>query len=172
MVSERTQRQIDRLLDEAEEAMRQLAWDTVRARVQAVLSLDPENPDARNYLAAAGRNPTTDVAQALLPVQPAEPAQPTSFANGRYQVKRFLGEGGKKRVYLAHDTRLGRDVAFALIRIDGLDGEGRERLEREAQAMGKLGTHPNIVSVFDIGVEPSHNREGVVEARGGGEGKH
>src|SRR2546427_5469890 len=30
------------------------------------------------------------------------PALPTSFVHGRYQVKRFLGEGGKKRVYLAH----------------------------------------------------------------------
>ena len=33
---------------------------------------------------------------------------PTSFANGRYEVKRFLGEGGKKKVYLAQDTLLGR----------------------------------------------------------------
>ena len=33
--------------------------------------------------------------------------------SGRYQVKKFLGEGGKKRVYLAADTLLDRDVAFA-----------------------------------------------------------
>src|SRR5690349_1092633 len=31
---------------------------------------------------------------------------PSSFASGRYAVKRFLGEGGKKRVYLCRDTRL------------------------------------------------------------------
>jgi len=49
-----------------------------------------------------------------------EQDQPTSFVNGRYQVKRFLGEGGKKRVYLAHDTTLDRDVAFALIKTEGL----------------------------------------------------
>ena len=34
---------------------------------------------------------------------------PTSFANGRYQVKKFLGEGGKKKVYLVHDKVLDRD---------------------------------------------------------------
>jgi len=47
--------------------------------------------------------------------------EPTSFADGRYQVKKFLGEGGKKKVYLAHDTRLGRDIAFVLIKTEGLD---------------------------------------------------
>ena len=35
--------------------------------------------------------------------------QPASFANGRYQVKRFLGEGGKKKVHLASDTQLHHD---------------------------------------------------------------
>ncbi|HEU0075337.1 MAG TPA: AAA family ATPase, partial [Dehalococcoidia bacterium] len=79
--------------------------------------------------------------------------QPTSFANGRYEVKRFLGEGGKKKVYLAHDARLDRDVAFALIKTEGLDDAARERVSREAQAMGRLGNHPNVVTVYDIGDE-------------------
>ena len=43
-------------------------------------------------------------------------AHPASFVNGRYVVIRFLGEGGKKIVYLCHDTLLDRDVAFALIK--------------------------------------------------------
>ena len=81
------------------------------------------------------------------------PAIPTSFAAGRYQVKRFLGEGGRKRVYLAHDTRLDRDVAFSLIKTEGLDASGLARVRREAQAMGHLGDHPNIVTMFDIGEE-------------------
>src|SRR5437867_987259 len=55
MVSERAQRQIDHLLDEAESAIRDLAWDLVRARAEAVLTLDPDNGDGRNYLAAAER---------------------------------------------------------------------------------------------------------------------
>ena len=55
-------------------------------------------------------------------------AQPSSFADGRYTVSRFLGEGGKKIVYLANDTTLDREVAFALIKTDGLsrnDGLGQ-----------------------------------------------
>jgi class 3 adenylate cyclase len=78
---------------------------------------------------------------------------PSTFAAGRYQVQRFLGEGAKKRVYLAHDTKLDRDVAFALIKTDGLDADGLVRIRREAQAMGRLGDHPHIVTVFDTGEE-------------------
>jgi len=77
--------------------------------------------------------------------------QPASFAGGRYQVKKFLGEGGKKKVYLAHDTTLDRDVAFALIKTEKLDEVARTRITREVQAMGKLGDHPHIGTVYDIG---------------------
>ncbi len=55
MASERTQRRIDSLLDEAEEAIAQLDWQVVRSRAQAVTALDPANLDAINYLAAAER---------------------------------------------------------------------------------------------------------------------
>jgi hypothetical protein len=78
---------------------------------------------------------------------------PSSFAGGRYQVRAFLGEGAKKRVYLAHDTKLDRDVAFALIKTDGLDADGLVRVRREAQAMGRLGSQPQIVTIFDTGDE-------------------
>jgi len=68
-------------------------------------------------------------------------------------VKGFLGEGGRKRVYLAHDEKLDRDVAIAVIKTEGLDEAGLSRVKREAQAMARLGDHPNIVTVFDIGEE-------------------
>jgi predicted ATPase/class 3 adenylate cyclase len=91
--------------------------------------------------------------QAAPPSPTPTPTIPTSFAAGRYQVKRFLGEGGRKRVYLTHDTRLDRDVAFSLIKTEGLDASGLARVRREAQAMGRLGSHPHIVTVHDIGDE-------------------
>ncbi|MFN0070924.1 MAG: inactive serine/threonine-protein kinase VRK3, partial [Chloroflexota bacterium] len=106
---------------------------------------------------AAGGRFCNQCASALIPqaaqAQPLPASAPTSFANGRYQVARLLGEGGKKRVYLAHDTLLDRDVAFALIKTEGLDDAGRQRIRREARAMGRLGDHPHIVTVFDIGDE-------------------
>ena len=99
----------------------------------------------------AGLIPNPQPPTQSTPAQPiaAPTPEPTSFADGRYQVKRFLGEGGKKKVYLAHDTTLDREVAFALIKTDGLDETSRTRIQREAQAMGRLGSHSHIVTVFD-----------------------
>jgi class 3 adenylate cyclase len=74
-----------------------------------------------------------------------------SFAGGRYQVRRFLGEGGRKRVYAAYDTALHREVALATVKTEGLDEAGLVRVRREAQSMALLGDHPNIVSIHDIG---------------------
>jgi tetratricopeptide (TPR) repeat protein len=76
-----------------------------------------------------------------------------TIAGGRYELLRLLGEGGKKRVYLAHDGQLDREVAVALIKGDALDAAGRARVLREAQAMGRLGAHPHVVTVFDLGEE-------------------
>ena len=45
MVSDRLQRRLERLLDEAEEAITQLEWRVVHDRAQAVLAIDPENID-------------------------------------------------------------------------------------------------------------------------------
>ena len=130
MASERLQRHIERLLDEADQAIVQRQWDVVRERAQDILAIDPENSDGLAFLASAERalevsTPASPTGQA--PASPPiastpTPSQPTSFADGRYQVKRFLGEGGKKMVYLAQDTTLDREVAFALLPILGNSG--------------------------------------------------
>ena len=54
-------------------------------------------------------------------------------------------------MYLAHDETLDREVAFALIKTEGLDETSRTRITHEAQAMGRLGAHPHIMTVFDLG---------------------
>ena len=58
MPSERIQRQINRLLDETEEAISNQEWDLVGERARSVLRLDPDNQDALSYLAAAERDVT------------------------------------------------------------------------------------------------------------------
>ena len=96
----------------------------MRLLVEDALRLDPDNADAKTFLAAANRDaaPATPVSSTVSVAAP----EPTSFANGRYTVTRFLGEGGKKKVYLARDSRLDREVAFALIKNGRLDQASRE----------------------------------------------
>ena len=125
MASERAQRHIDHLLDEAEEAITSQDWNTVGYRARSILRLDPENSDALAYLAAVDRKPDDSLSNQSQTPAPTLPDQPASFANGRYQVARFLGEGGKKKVYLAQNTTLDREVAFALIKTEGLDETSR-----------------------------------------------
>ena len=113
--------------------------------------------------AAAGRGQKfCDACGAPLPAPVAPPARgpapgvPTAVAGGRYRVERLLGEGAKKRVYLAHDTRLERDVALAFIKTDGFDDAARARIGREARAMGRLGDNPHIVTVLDVAEGDEH----------------
>ena len=51
MLSERMRRQIERLLDQADAAVTQDDWATVRQRAEAVLRIEPANPDAAAYIA-------------------------------------------------------------------------------------------------------------------------
>ena len=53
---------------------------------------------------------------------------PTSFDGGRNRIEKLLVDGGKKRVYLAHDESLERDVALAVIKTEGLDETSRARM--------------------------------------------
>jgi tetratricopeptide (TPR) repeat protein len=156
MVSERMRRRLDAFLDQAEAASDARDWNAVAEHARAALAIESDNADALTFLRMAEANlgaPT--FTSAPPPEAPRAPSveQPTSFAAGRYHVRKFLGEGGKKRVFLAHDALLDRDVAFALIKTEGLDDVGRERITREAQAMGRLGAHPHLVSIFDLGEE-------------------
>ncbi len=143
MASERMQRRLERLLDQIDEAEANGNWESVRDLTLDVLAIDSENAEAKAYLEAAARrvSRSANAAQQPPPFAPtAQTDQPSSFADDRYQVKQFLGEGGKKRVYLAQDTLLDREVAFALIKTEGLDEVSRTRITREAQAMGRLGS--------------------------------
>src|SRR3954462_954853 len=112
-----------------------------------------ESPDDARFCARCGTRLPTDSAAAPAPASNGGVAAPEEVGDGRYVVERFLGEGDRKLVYLAHDTALDRDVAVALVKTEGLDEGGRARVRREAQAMARLGDHPHVVTVHDIGEE-------------------
>src|SRR6202171_4523336 len=72
---------------------------------------------------------------------------------GPYRIVAAIGAGGMGEVYRAVDTRLEREVAVKVLTEHlSRDLESLRRFEQEARAAGML-NHPNIVAVYDIGVE-------------------
>jgi serine/threonine protein kinase len=70
---------------------------------------------------------------------------------GPYRIGSPIGAGGMGRVYKAHDSRLGRDVAIKVLREDVAEHPGRRsRLEIEARAVAAL-NHPHICTLHDVG---------------------
>jgi eukaryotic-like serine/threonine-protein kinase len=70
---------------------------------------------------------------------------------GAYEVVAKVGEGGMGEVYRARDPRLKRDVAIKVLARAGADPARQRRFTDEAQAASAL-NHPNIVTVYDVGV--------------------
>lgn len=75
---------------------------------------------------------------------------------GRYRIKSFLGEGDRKRTYLADDAVFPREVALALIKPDAAqsDPEGRRR---EAEALAPAGRNDNVVTFQTRGLPRAPN---------------
>jgi serine/threonine-protein kinase len=76
---------------------------------------------------------------------------------GPYRLDRELGRGAMGRVYLAHDTETGQEVAVKTLALAReFDGyalqEARQRFHREAEAARRL-QHPDIVRVLRTGEE-------------------
>src|SRR5712692_7071080 len=72
---------------------------------------------------------------------------------GRYEVLGLLGAGGMGEVYRARDTSLSREVALKILTGEATRDSARfRRFQTEAQASAAL-SHPNIVSIYDVGEE-------------------
>jgi serine/threonine-protein kinase len=87
------------------------------------------------------------------PINPEKPVLPRELTGriGKYDIVRPIGKGAMGQVYLAHDTVLDRDVALKVMAAQIADDpELKKRFEREAIAVAKM-THPNVVTVFDLG---------------------
>ena len=75
---------------------------------------------------------------------------------GRYKIEKELGRGAMGVVYLGRDPKINRQVAiktlnYSLFNREEINGV-KQRFYREAEAAGRL-SHPNIVTVYDLGEE-------------------
>ena len=68
----------------------------------------------------------------------------------RYRLDEEIGRGGMGIVFRAWDLDLERHVAVKVLAGHHQDGDGRDRLFREARATAAL-SHPHVVAVHDVG---------------------
>ena len=81
---------------------------------------------------------------------------------GRYRLEGRLGSGGMSTVHLAMDERLERKVAVKLLAEHLADDPAFiSRFRHEALAAARL-VHPNVVQVFDFGLDESSHRHFIV----------
>jgi eukaryotic-like serine/threonine-protein kinase len=84
---------------------------------------------------------------------------------GRYELGERLGVGGMSTVRLARDRRLEREVAVKVLAEHlAQDPQFVARFRREALAAARL-VHPNIVQVFDFGLDEPTGRHYIVMER-------
>jgi hypothetical protein len=76
---------------------------------------------------------------------------PVTIAGGRYRIEGYLGQGTSKRVHLARDLELDRQVALSFFTGVSSHEAQRERVSREVRTMARLGDHAHTVTVHDIG---------------------
>jgi class 3 adenylate cyclase len=142
-----------------------------------------ENREGARFCDSCGTDLSVEQPEAEAPTaepvaaEPLPADVPTEIA-GRYTVRRFLGQGGRKRVYLSDDTATGTEVAVALYDTAGVGAAIQARAHREADAMRKLGDNSHVVTVLDTGEDegnpfivsrymPGGDVQGLLAAAGG-----
>lgn len=85
------------------------------------------------------------------------------LVDGKYRVRRKIGEGGMGAVFEAENLRISRRVAIKTLNASAAARpEMIERFEREAQAAGRIG-NDHILEVLDLGSLPDGDRYIVME---------
>lgn len=80
-----------------------------------------------------------------------------TMLSGRYEVLKRVGSGGMADVYMAKDHKLNRNVAVKVLKSKYVEDEKfLKKFETEAQAVARL-SHPNIVNIYDVGMEDGIN---------------
>lgn len=80
-----------------------------------------------------------------------------TMLGSRYEILKRVGSGGMADVYMAKDHKLNRNVAVKVLKSEYVEDEKfLRKFDIEAQAVACL-NHPNIVNIYDVGMEDGVN---------------
>src|SRR5262245_58307359 len=98
----------------------------------------------------------------MMPISLSNPNKPAGLRGERvplaagsllshYEIRSRVGAGGMGEVYLAHDNKLGRDVALKILPDDLAHNSHRlQRFVQEARAASLI-NHPNVCTIHEVG---------------------
>lgn len=122
--------------------------EEAQRRVEAMLAADAQNDllmDRPAYEAVDNFAPSGS--------RPDDSQSYSGEMIGVYRLIKELGRGGMGTVYLAFDTRLGRQAALKLLPSHLVNNLERvRRFQREARSVSAF-NHPNIITIYDFGQE-------------------
>ena len=135
--------------------------ETTPTEPPATARHDDARAAARHPRAAARQSAAADLARRRSDSRTSRPMNNDVIAN-RYELGERLGYGGMSTVQVATDRRLERQVAVKLL-AEHLadDSQFISRFRREALSAARL-VHPNIVQVFDFGLDEASGRYYIV----------
>ncbi|MGZ8830599.1 MAG: protein kinase domain-containing protein, partial [Thermoanaerobaculia bacterium] len=141
-------------------------WRAVKSVLNSAIDLPPDEREAflqrevsgeamreevRSLIASYEADPLFAETPAAVLVGEEATAQKMPQRIEQYEIVSRLGSGGMGDVYLATDSRLGRNVALKVLPAELTNDPDRvRRLEQEARSASAL-NHPNIVTVYELG---------------------
>ncbi len=142
---------IEHLIGVIEERVRsEFQQGDIHQRNQAGQAQQPSRETSPVVAAGARTEPMLAKPQDAKNTEPAISDLPATL--GRYQILKRIGRGGMGVIYLAYDPSANRNVAIKLMA--DLSAEHQQRLQREAEAIGRLQSE-HVVRLFDIDVTPA-----------------
>ncbi|MBI2761998.1 MAG: AAA family ATPase [Chloroflexi bacterium] len=160
MPSERLQRQVDRLLDEAEAAIAARDWPIVLDRARTALTLDPESADARAFLAAAERGlhaqavPAQEAPAPTLVTGQASP--PSAIAPAPFGPRAYTPPHLTERILRDRAALAGERKQVTVLFCDFANSTSL------AERLGPEGMHTLLNRFFELALSEIHRYEGTV----------
>ncbi len=113
----------------------------------------PVDPEGTRPVPKEPTAPESGESTSPLPSQPAGDQPIAELDNGRYQLVERVGAGSIGQVWRARDLTLQREVAIKTVNLaTSADPSTEARFRREAVATAGL-DHPNVVQIYDSGVD-------------------